>query len=65
MLQKWVAVFPTKKAEKLSPRGNKEKELKSELKSEGTRLEELQTDLSNFMVKSPMNKYENYLKEDY
>ena len=42
MLQKWDAVFPTKKAEKLSPTENKEKELKSE----GTRLEELQTDLS-------------------
>ena len=46
MLQKWDAVFPAKKAEKLSATGNKEKELKSELKSEGTRLEELQTDLS-------------------
>ena len=64
MLQKWVAVFPAKKAEKLSPRGNKEK-LKSELKSERTRLEELQTDLSTFTVKSSLNKYENYLKEDY
>lgn len=46
MLQKWDAVFPTKKAEKLSPTGDKQKELKSKLKSEGTRLEELQTDLS-------------------
>ena len=64
MLQKWDAVFPTKKSRETESHRRQTERTEKQTEKRGHEVGGI-ANRSFYLVKSPLNKNESYLKEDY